>query len=147
MEAAAHAMRLTSRQEKPTVVVMIDLDHFKDVNDKYGHVSGDKVLISLGQLLIQSVRDTDHVGRYGGEEFMVVFSNATPEVIESKMNKILTAFLHINYTVDKQSFNCSFSAGLASSNHHEKLSELISSADAALYQAKEAGRSKICVDA
>ena len=147
MEAAAHAMRLTSRQEKPTVVVMIDLDHFKDVNDKYGHVSGDKVLISLGQLLIQSVRDTDHVGRYGGEEFMVVFSNATPEVIESKMNKILTAFLHINYTVDKQSFNCSFSAGLASSNHHEKLSELISSADAALYQAKEAGRSQICVDA
>jgi len=147
MDAAAHSLRLSKRQEKPAVVVMIDLDHFKGVNDKYGHLGGDKVLISLGQLLLQSVRDTDYVGRYGGEEFMVVFSNATPQIIESKMNNILTAFLHINYTVDQQSFNCSFSAGLASSTDHEKLSELISSADAALYKAKNTGRSQICLDA
>jgi diguanylate cyclase (GGDEF)-like protein len=146
MEAAAHAFRLAARNQQPAVIVMIDLDHFKGVNDKYGHLSGDKVLISLGQLLLQSVRDTDYVGRYGGEEFMVVFSNALPGIIESKMDKILNAFLHINYTVDKQSFNCSFSAGLASSIHHEKLSELISSADTALYRAKNAGRSQICVD-
>jgi diguanylate cyclase (GGDEF)-like protein len=146
MDAASHALRLASRQQKPTVVVMIDLDHFKGVNDKYGHGGGDKVLISLGQLLLQSVRDTDYVGRYGGEEFMVVFSDAEPSVIESKMNNILTAFLHINYTVAEQSFNCSFSAGLASSTNHDKLSELISSADAALYKAKDAGRSQICMD-
>jgi diguanylate cyclase (GGDEF)-like protein len=93
------------------------------------------------------VRDTDYVGRYGGEEFMVVFSDATPSVIESKMNSILTAFLQINYTFGKQSFHCSFSAGLASSAHHEKLSELISAADAALYKAKDEGRSKVCVHA
>jgi diguanylate cyclase (GGDEF)-like protein len=146
MDAAAHSLRLSSRQEKPTIVVMIDLDNFKAVNDKYGHLGGDKVLISLGQLLLQSVRDTDYVGRYGGEEFMVVFSDADPSVIEHKMNNILTAFLHINYTVAKQSFHCSFSAGLASSTNHEKLSELISSADVALYKAKNAGRSQICVD-
>jgi diguanylate cyclase (GGDEF)-like protein len=146
MDAATHALRLASRQQKPTVVVMIDLDHFKGVNDKYGHISGDKVLISLGQLLLQSVRDTDYVGRYGGEEFMVVFSDTDPSIIESKMNSILTAFLQINYTVAEKSFHCSFSAGLASSSNHEKLSELIASADAALYKAKAAGRSKICVD-
>ncbi|GAC22038.1 diguanylate cyclase [Paraglaciecola arctica] len=147
MDAAAHALRLASRQQKPTVVVMIDLDHFKGVNDKYGHVAGDKVLISLGQLLMQSVRDTDYVGRYGGEEFMVVFSDTDPNIIESKMNDILTAFLQITYTIAEQPFNCSFSAGLASSTHHQKLSELVSSADAALYAAKEAGRSRVCVDA
>lgn len=146
MDAAAHALRLAARQQNPTVIVMIDLDHFKGVNDKYGHVGGDKVLISLGQLLLQSVRDTDYVGRYGGEEFMVVFSDTDPSVIETKMNNILTAFLQINYTVAEKSFHCSFSAGLASSINHEKLSELISSADAALYAAKEAGRSKICMD-
>lgn len=146
MDAAAHTLRLSSRQQKPTVIVMIDLDHFKKVNDKYGHGGGDKVLISLGQLLLQSVRDTDYVGRYGGEEFMVVFSDTELSVIESKMNNILTAFLQINYTVAQQSFRCSFSAGLASSTDHEKLSELISSADAALYRAKDAGRSQICVD-
>jgi diguanylate cyclase (GGDEF)-like protein len=146
MDAAAHALRMASRQQKPTVVVMIDLDYFKKVNDQYGHGGGDKVLISLGQLLLQSVRDTDYVGRYGGEEFMVVFSDADVNVIENKMNNILTAFLQINYTVAEQSFNCSFSAGLASSLHHDKLSELISSADGALYKAKEAGRSKVCVE-
>ncbi len=146
MDAAANALRLASRQQKPTVLVMIDLDNFKMVNDKYGHLSGDKVLISLGQLLLQSIRDTDYVGRYGGEEFMVVFSDTDFNVIETKINDILTAFLQINYTVYEQSFYCSFSAGLASSTHHEKLSELISSADAALYKAKDAGRSQVCID-
>jgi diguanylate cyclase (GGDEF)-like protein len=146
MDAAANALRLASRHQKPTVLVMIDLDNFKAVNDKYGHLSGDKVLISLGQLLIQSIRDTDYVGRYGGEEFMVVFSDTDFNVIETKINDILTAFLQINYTVYEQSFYCSFSAGLASSTHHEKLSELISSADAALYKAKDAGRSQVCID-
>jgi diguanylate cyclase (GGDEF)-like protein len=146
MDAAANALRLASRQQKPTVLVMIDLDNFKTVNDKYGHLSGDKVLISLGQLLLQSIRDTDYVGRYGGEEFMVVFSDTDFNVIETKINDILTAFLQINYTVYEQSFYCSFSAGLASSNHHEKLSELISSADAALYKAKDAGRSQVCTN-
>jgi diguanylate cyclase (GGDEF)-like protein len=146
MDAAANALRLALRQQKPTVLVMIDLDNFKMVNDKYGHLSGDKVLISLGQLLLQSIRDTDYVGRYGGEEFMVVFSDTDFNVIETKINDILTAFLQINYTVYEQSFCCSFSAGLASSTHHEKLSELISSADAALYKAKDAGRSQVCID-
>ena len=146
MDAAAHSLRLSLRQDKPTIIVMIDLDNFKNVNDKYGHLAGDKVLISLGQLLLQSVRDTDYVGRYGGEEFMVVFSDANPSVIESKINSILASFLQIDYTVAKQVFHCSFSAGLASSTNYEKLSELISSADAALYKAKNAGRSRICVD-
>ncbi|WP_339723238.1 diguanylate cyclase [uncultured Paraglaciecola sp.] len=147
MDAAAHALRLSSRQQNPTVVVMIDLDHFKQVNDKYGHIAGDKVLIALGQLLLQSVRDTDYVGRYGGEEFMVVFSDTNPSIIETKMNHILSAFLQINFTVADTFFQSSFSAGLASSTRHEKLSEFISSADAALYKAKKAGRSRICVDA
>lgn len=146
MDAAAHTLRLAARQQKPTVVVMIDLDNFKQVNDEYGHGGGDKVLISLGQLLLQSVRDTDYVGRYGGEEFMVVFSDAEPSIIEYKMNNILTAFLQINYAVDDRSFNCSFSAGMASSTHHDKLSALVASADRALYRAKEAGRSRVFVE-
>jgi diguanylate cyclase (GGDEF)-like protein len=146
MDAAAHALRLAARHDKPMIVAMIDLDHFKSVNDTYGHVSGDKVLVSLGQLLLQSVRDTDYVGRYGGEEFMVVFSDAELSMIENKMTNILTAFLQISYTMAEQSFHCSFSAGIASSTHHDKLSELISSADAALYKAKDAGRSQVCVE-
>jgi diguanylate cyclase (GGDEF)-like protein len=146
MDAAAHALRLAARHIKPVVLVMIDLDYFKQVNDSYGHMGGDKVLVSLGQLLLQSVRETDFVGRYGGEEFMIVFSDADCEVIENKMESILAAFRHIDFNVNEQVFNCNFSAGLASSENYEKLSELIAAADAALYRAKAAGRNQISVD-
>ena len=146
MDAAAHALRLAARHIKPVVLVMIDLDYFKQVNDNYGHMGGDKVLVSLGQLLLQSVRETDFVGRYGGEEFMVVFSDAECDVIENKMQSILSALRHIDFNVNEQIFNCSFSAGLASSENYDKLSELIAAADAALYRAKAAGRNQIMVD-
>jgi diguanylate cyclase (GGDEF)-like protein len=145
MDAAAHDIRLSKRQEKPTIIAMIDLDNFKTVNDQYGHLGGDKVLIALGQLLLQSVRDTDYVGRYGGEEFMIVFNSANLAVIETKMNAILEAFHHITYEVDDKSFNCSFSAGIASSDNHDKLSEIISAADLALYDAKKAGKNQVCI--
>lgn len=144
MDVAAHTLRLTLRQQKTMVVVMIDLDLFKTVNDRYGHLSGDKVLISLGQLLLQSVRETDYVGRYGGEEFMVVFSDADPSVIAVKIKNILTAFQELDFTHYEQTFQCSFSAGLASSNHHTKLNELIASADTAMYKAKDMGRNQVC---
>jgi diguanylate cyclase (GGDEF)-like protein len=147
MEAASHAIRLATRHIKPIILVMIDLDNFKKVNDTYGHIGGDKVLVSLGQLLQQSVRETDYVGRYGGEEFLVVFSDADSQTIEHKMNSILTAFQHINFSINEHEFNCSFSAGLASSENYDKLSELISAADVALYKAKAAGKKQVWIDA
>ncbi len=143
MDAAANALRLAARQNSSTVVVMIDLDNFKQVNDTYGHLGGDKVLISLGRLLLQSIRETDYVGRYGGEEFMVIFNDADIQVIEGKINNILKSFRHIEYTINEQTFTCSFSAGLATSNNHDKLSSLISAADSALYKAKHAGRNQV----
>jgi diguanylate cyclase (GGDEF)-like protein len=145
MDAAAHALRLSTRHQKPISVVMIDLDNFKKVNDTYGHVNGDKVLVSLGQLLLQSVRDTDYVGRYGGEEFVVVFCDADSLTIENKLNNIRASFEQITYKLDNLEFNCTFSAGLASSENHEKLSEIIAAADSSLYQAKETGRNKVIV--
>tara|TARA_R110002153_G_scaffold171405_2_gene324183 strand:- start:5533 stop:7254 length:1722 start_codon:yes stop_codon:yes gene_type:complete len=146
MEAASHSLRMAARHIKPIVLVMIDLDNFKKVNDTYGHIGGDKVLVSLGQLLQQSIRETDYVGRYGGEEFLVVFSDADSPTIERKMNSILAAFQHINFTINEFDFNCSFSAGLASSENYDKLSELIGAADIALYQAKAAGKKQVWVD-
>lgn len=144
MDAAGQAFRLAKRNEKPINIAMIDLDNFKKVNDTYGHSGGDKVLVSLGQLLMQSIRDTDYVGRYGGEEFMVVFSDADTHVIEEKLNRIREGFNQIIFKMNDKSFMCSFSAGLACSKRHEKLNEMIASADKALYQAKDMGRNKVC---
>ena len=143
MDAAAQALRLAARHIKPVVMVMIDLDYFKKVNDSYGHMGGDKVLVSLGQLLLQSVRETDFVGRYGGEEFIVVFCDADCEVIHAKMESVLSAFRQIEFNINEHGFNCTFSAGMASSENYDTLSELIAAADAALYHAKNAGRNTI----
>ena len=146
MDAAQHAFRLAQRHVKPLIIVMIDLDNFKKVNDSYGHIGGDKVLVSLGQLLLQSVRETDYVGRYGGEEFMVVFSDADAQTIEQKMNSILSAFRMVDFAMNGAVFNCTFSAGLASSENYNRLGELVAAADAALYKAKTAGRNQLCID-
>lgn len=146
MEAAGYAHRLARRNNKPMNIAMIDLDYFKKVNDIHGHSGGDKVLIALGQLLLQSIRDTDYVGRYGGEEFMLVFIDSDSDAIEKKINVIRETFNQIIFNVNEVSFSCSFSAGVASSNQHDKVSELIVSADKALYRAKELGRNRVCFD-
>lgn len=146
MDAAAQTLALSARHTKPMILAMIDLDDFKKVNDSYGHISGDKVLVSLGQLLQQSVRETDFVGRYGGEEFMLVFSDADCGMIEQKMASILDAFHSIDFDINGQHFSCSFSAGLASSHSFDKLDQIISAADKALYKAKGAGKNQIYVD-
>ena len=140
MDAAAHAIRLSTRSNKPLIVVMIDLDKFKHVNDEYGHAGGDKVLMGLGQLLLQSVRQTDFVGRYGGEEFMLVFPDGEVEAVCRKMNTMREAFSKIIFNVNGSCFHVTLSAGVASSANHQGLSELIAAADAALYEAKDAGR-------
>lgn len=146
MDAATQTFALAARHVKPMVMVMIDLDNFKKVNDTYGHIGGDKVLVSLGQLLQQSIRETDFVGRYGGEEFMLVFSDADSQVIAQKMTTILNAFHSIDFDIDGETFKCSFSAGLASSANYDKLDKLIAAADIALYQAKAAGKNQIALD-
>lgn len=146
MEAAGHAFTLSHRTNSPVTLCMIDLDNFKQVNDNYGHSGGDKVLVSLGQLLMQSLRETDYVGRYGGEEFMVVLNDSDDEAIETKLNEMREAFNQITFSVNGQSFHCSFSAGVANSAHYGKVNDLISAADAALYQAKEKGKNRVGVD-
>ena len=143
MDAAAHAIRLSTRSTKPLIVVMIDLDKFKSVNDKYGHAGGDKVLMGLGQLLLQSVRQTDFVGRYGGEEFMLVFPDGEMEAVHNKVDAMRDAFSKIIFNVSGSCFHVTLSAGVASSANHQGLSELIAAADAALYEAKDAGRNCI----
>ncbi|GAB5380133.1 MAG: diguanylate cyclase [Aliiglaciecola sp.] len=146
MEAAGQAFRLSQRNKTKVTVAMIDIDYFKKVNDVHGHSGGDKVLVSLGQLLLQSVRETDYVGRYGGEEFMVVLNGSDENAIEKKLNDIREAFNQITFKVNKQTFRCSFSAGIATSVHYEKLNEIVAAADKALYLAKDKGRNKVCVD-
>lgn len=143
IEAAQQALNLAQRHKSPVTLVMLDLDFFKKVNDTYGHATGDKVIMGLAQLLLQSIRKSDYIGRYGGEEFLLVFQNVDQDSVKNKINQIRETFSHIKFMHEKQEFQVTCSAGLASSTTNDSLMSILSAADAALYQAKQNGRNCI----
>jgi diguanylate cyclase (GGDEF)-like protein len=145
MEAAMNSFRLSQRQKTSASIAMLDLDHFKNVNDTYGHAAGDKVLSSLGQLLSRSLRNTDFVGRYGGEEFMLVLVGASPEESLEKLTAIKEAFASNNFVFKGKTFTCTFSVGIADLSASTSLPQSVSQADQALYASKEAGRNKVTI--
>lgn len=133
------------RSASPMSVVMLDLDHFKKVNDTYGHSLGDKVIKALAQLLRQRLRKTDALGRYGGEEFMLVLPRCNREEAFALIDNVRSHFGSINFHADDNQFNASLSAGIATwiPGDPRSADELIQAADLALYQAKLLGRNRV----
>ncbi|MDO8343555.1 MAG: diguanylate cyclase [Cellvibrio sp.] len=127
-------------------VVMLDLDHFKQVNDTYGHPAGDKVIKAIAHLLRQRLRKTDAVGRYGGEEFVAVLPRCSREEALVLMEDVRQRLRDITFNADQRSFNVTLSAGIAGYRSGvERAEELLQEADAALYRAKAEGRNRICL--
>jgi len=125
-------------------VVMLDLDHFKQVNDTYGHPAGDKVIKAAAHLLRQRLRKTDAVGRYGGEEFVAVLPRCNREEARTLMEDVRQRFNDITFTADQRSFNVTLSVGIAAFRPGvERAEQLLQEADAALYRAKAEGRNRI----
>lgn len=145
VETANQTIRLSNRRKTCTAIAVIDVDRFKTVNDKYGHLMGDKVLCALGQLLSASVRETDHVGRYGGEEFVIVFVDCDLDDAAKKVQYIKDNFNRMTFNGGNKSeaFSVSFSAGVVDLLAFDNIQEAIGSADKALYKAKEQGRNKV----
>ncbi|GLQ29727.1 GGDEF domain-containing response regulator [Litoribrevibacter albus] len=136
-----NAIQHNLRDKTPLSFAMLDIDHFKKVNDTYGHPIGDKVIKSLALFLKQRLRKTDVIGRYGGEEFAVVLPNTSATDAVMILNEILSKFRNIAQSAGEKDFNVTFSCGIAALAPEIKdasaLSEL---ADKALYEAKRAGR-------
>lgn len=129
----------------PASLVMVDLDHFKTVNDTYGHQAGDRVLVALSTLLRRHLRRTDLVGRYGGEEFGIVLDQVQEREAARLMLRLLYEFGSLEHRGPSgQAFRVSFSAGVATFDPRTMdLERWIHAADAALYAAKRAGRSRV----
>ena len=125
--------------------VMIDLDHFKKINDTYGHLTGDTVLKSLAYLLQERLRKTDIIGRYGGEEFGVILTNTTQENAAVVMNEIRKRFAHIKHKTENYEFYVTFSCGIASFPKYNKAESITSASDNALYKAKDSGRNCVVI--
>ncbi|MBR9872022.1 MAG: diguanylate cyclase [Gammaproteobacteria bacterium] len=126
-------------------VVMLDLDHFKKVNDTWGHGQGDIVIRTLAHLLRNRLRESDTIGRYGGEEFLVVLSDCPIEQAEELIDDIRARFSELVFTSGDDSFQVTMSAGIAAINDFPLASEAIEAADQALYERKQAGRNGVTV--
>ncbi|MFC4158345.1 GGDEF domain-containing response regulator [Chitinimonas lacunae] len=124
-------------------VAMIDIDHFKKVNDTYGHPVGDQIIRSLAWLLKQRLRKTDIVGRYGGEEFLVGLPGTAADHAFEVLDRIRRDFSQIKHPFNETWFNTTFSSGIASFPAIESSEGLVKFADEALYQAKRGGRNRV----
>ncbi len=143
VEAANQSIRINQRRNTASAIAVIDVDHFKSVNDKYGHITGDKVLAAFGQLLQNSVRETDSVGRYGGEEFVIVFQDCSVNDACIKVQRIKDTFHKMAFQSKEGAFSVSFSGGVTELQRFDNVQAAISIADQALYKAKTNGRNKI----
>ncbi|MBU2179673.1 MAG: diguanylate cyclase [Gammaproteobacteria bacterium] len=142
-ERLASELVRSLRHQQPVSVVMLDIDHFKKVNDNYGHLTGDQVITSLANLLKQQLRKTDMIGRYGGEEFLLVLPECQIEKAMQIVQKLRESFATLPFNFDGKPFHCTFSAGIASGLGAEFADQVIEQADQALYQAKTAGRNQV----
>ncbi|OUS12367.1 hypothetical protein A9Q89_05575 [Gammaproteobacteria bacterium 53_120_T64] len=131
-----------ARQQSDLVFAMIDLDNFKGVNDKHGHPVGDEVIKSISRLLVQRLRRSDIVGRYGGEEFAVILPDTSLAQAIVVLNELRELFAQVRHHSAEGDFSCTFSAGV-SCLPAEDGNILVQRADAALYQAKAEGRNRI----
>ena len=127
-------------------VVFFDLDHFKKLNDTYGHECGDVVLSTFGKILNKSVREHDIVGRYGGEEFVaIIHFNLNRELLQF-LKRIKTIVTENSFLYKDKKIKVTFSAGVAIRSTYETYENTLQKADVLLYQAKENGRNKIVLE-
>lgn len=142
-EALIAEIAIAGRNHTPLALAMLDLDNFKNVNDTYGHPVGDQVLRTLSRLLRQRLRQSDVVGRYGGEEFAVIFPGTSAATAAKVLDQVRQVFCKIQQFSEYGDFSVSFSAGIADLTATSNFDELFDSADAALYSAKHSGKNRI----
>ena len=142
IEALEGEFERASRYEIEMALIMVDLDHFKKINDTYGHPSGDMVLSKIGGILKKHVRRNDIACRYGGEEFAVILSNVSRENIYAAYDRFREMVSEHLFEYESNQFHITVSIGIASSNNAESANDLLSQADQALYQANDTGRNK-----
>lgn len=145
LSVARNELRRSAREVRPFSLLLCDIDHFKRVNDSYGHLTGDIVLNEVARRLASSVRDYDAVGRYGGEEFLILLSNCDENCLRVRAENILKAISSTPIRIGHTEIPVSISIGAMAccfSNAEISLESTLAQADAALYRAKAEGRNR-----
>ncbi len=136
------ALAQAASSKHPLTVLMLDLDHFKSINDRHGHVTGDRVLREAAAIWKQQLRGHDHLGRIGGEEFLILCPDASDDQARSVANRLLEATRAHRVSDIDSTIVLSVSIGIAQSTTEDSRETLLARADAALYHAKHAGRNR-----
>lgn len=135
-------MRDTHAARRPLSVVLLDLDHFKRVNDEFGHLVGDQVLVEFAKLIQATVRQVDAIYRWGGEEFLIVCLETPPDLVSNLTERVLDGVRRHRFPTQR---TMTVSAGIANLGAGDTMTSLLQRADEALYQAKTTGRDRICL--
>jgi len=143
LDLLARELRRVSRSHTEVGVLMVDIDHFKKVNDAYGHPNGDLVLKEVARRVEQALRSYDFVGRYGGEEFLILLSECPLEEIQRGGERVRMAVAETPIQAGGIEIQVTVSVGAASSFEGDSQPELLARADSALYRAKEKGRNRL----
>lgn len=146
MDIFDHEVRRSTRMNSPLSVIMVDLDHFKHINDRHGHQTGDKVLKAAASILENSIRNTDLVGRFGGEEFIILLPDTTLERACEVAERCRAQLQSVSIAAAHTSLNISGSLGVgchADWSNPVNSDLIIQRADEALYEAKGGGRNRV----
>ena len=138
-------MQRSQRADTPLCLLMCDTDDFKQINDQYGHLVGDKVIEGISALIRRTVRGSDFAGRYGGEEFIVALPDTRIDNACELANRLIKAIRACRFEVTKGKVSVTSSIGVAAWDGSDSLEVFIKSTDAALYQAKQKGKDRVDV--
>ncbi|MCD4757472.1 MAG: GGDEF domain-containing protein [Arcobacteraceae bacterium] len=131
------------RKNQNYAIIFFDIDHFKSVNDNYGHECGDIILKTFSSLLLKLTRDLDIVGRYGGEEFVVALHYNDKAELDKYVSRIKSVITKNKFIYKNEKLKITFSAGVQIRSNNNSIEETIANADKLLYKAKQTGRNKI----
>jgi len=145
-EHARTELDLAKRKERPLSVILLDIDHFKAINDQYGHVIGDQTLRHMSEILTRNLRQYDRIGRWGGEEFLVVMPDTEISEATTVAERMRVATAETKLSLEnRENYTVQISLGVACvSGAYPELAKLVHAADLAMYQAKQTGRNRVC---
>ena len=146
-EYAEAEFNMADRKKQAMSVILLDIDHFKNVNDRFGHKFGDVVLRQVAQTLKEDLRNYDRVGRWGGEEFLLILPDTELKDAVTVAERLRSKTAAVQISLENgETFSIHISLGTAcTTEQFQSLAKLIDAADQALYQAKQSGRDRICV--
>jgi diguanylate cyclase (GGDEF)-like protein len=139
-EAAEHYFTQTQQEQRPLTAIMIDIDHFKTINDTHGHAIGDQIIQTVAQTCAGQLRASDPIGRYGGDELVVLLPGAPPQRVHDIGQRLCQTVRDLHIPTPQGPVHVTLSVGVGDATGCQTLLELLERADRALYEAKDAGR-------